>query len=293
MSAKSQAPIQRVGIFYKPHNESAVEMSERLARQVEASGREVWRLPGRTQDAEDGRLKRTDLVVVLGGDGSIISAARVCAPQNVPILGVNFGRVGFLTELEPEDVDEKLPLYLAGDYWVDVRSMLQAELEAHGGAHAEHPDHPAHNYMALNDIVVARGAEPHVIRVKIWVDGFEYNTTVADGVIISTATGSTAYNLAAGGPILHPQVRSNVLTPIAPHLVADRSLILEPNAIITLELQAGSDGALLSADGQINHELDSGDQVRITNSEHTTSFLRRRSPTHFYRVLTAKLREDL
>ncbi|HZC06252.1 MAG TPA: NAD(+)/NADH kinase [Ktedonobacterales bacterium] len=293
MSANGHAPIRTVGIFYKTHNEGAVTMSERLVSVIEASGREVWRLPGRASDTSDGRLAHTDLVVVLGGDGSIISAARVCAPKRIPILGVNFGRVGFLTELEPDDVDEKLPLYLDGDYWVDVRSMLQAELHAHGGAHSDHPDHPAHFYMALNDIVVARGAEPHVIRVKIWVDGFEYNTTVADGVIVSTATGSTAYNLAAGGPILHPQVRSNVLTPIAPHLVADRSLILEPNAVISLELQDGSDNALLSADGQINHALNSGDQVRITNGEHTTSFLRRRSPTHFYRVLTAKLREDL
>jgi NAD+ kinase len=289
MSANSHAPIRTVGIFFKNHNEGAVAMSERLVSMLQASGREVWRLPGRAQDATDGRLSQTDLVIVLGGDGSIISAARVCAPQRVPILGVNFGRVGFLTELEPGDVDEKLPLYLDGDYWVDVRSMLRAELEAHGDTHPG----DAHSYMALNDIVVARGAEPHVVRIKIWVDGFEYNTTVADGVIISTATGSTAYNLAAGGPILHPQVRSNVLTPIAPHLVADRSLILEPNAVISLELQAGSDGALLSADGQINHTLNSGDQVRITNSEFSTSFLRRRSPTHFYRVLTAKLREDL
>lgn len=293
MSANNHAPIRTVGIFYKPHNEQAVEMSERLVSMIETTGRKVWRLPGRATETSDGRLSKTDLVVVLGGDGSLISAARVCAPKGIPLLGVNFGRVGFLTELEPEDVDEKLPLYLEGDYWVDVRSMLQAELDSHTGPHSAHPEHPAHSYMALNDIVVARGAEPHVIRIKIWVDGFAYNTTVADGVIISTATGSTAYNLAAGGPILHPQVRSNVLTPIAPHLVADRSLILEPNAVIQLELQDGSDNALLSADGQINHALGSGDQVRITNSEFTTSFLRRRSPTHFYRVLTAKLREDL
>ncbi len=287
MSANNHAPIQRVGILYKDHNEGAVAMSERLVETLAASGRNVWRLPGRTLDTLDGRLSDTDLVVVLGGDGSIISAARVCAPERVPILGVNFGRVGFLTELEPADVEEKLPLYLEGDFWIDVRSMLRAELEPSSGGRS------VHSYTALNDIVVARGAEPHVIRIKIWVDGFEYNTTVADGVIISTATGSTAYNLAAGGPILHPQVRSNVLTPIAPHLVADRSLILEPNAVISLELQSGSDGSLLSADGQINHALNSGDQVRITNSEYTSAFLRRRSPTHFYRVLSAKLRDDL
>lgn len=285
MSANKHAPIRRVGILYKDHNEGAVAMSERLVSLIQASGREVWRLPGRSFDATDEPLRTTDLVIVLGGDGSIISAARACAPARVPLLGVNFGRVGFLTELEPADVEEKLPLYLNGDYWLDVRSMLSAELDARNGY--------GQTYTALNDIVVARGAEPHVIRIKIGVDGFDYNTTVADGVIVSTATGSTAYNLAAGGPILHPQVRSNVLTPIAPHLVADRSLILEPNAVISLELQAGSEGALLSADGQINHTLSSGDMVRITNSEFSTKFLRRRSPTHFYRVLTAKLRDDL
>lgn len=284
MSANEHAPIRTVGILYKTHNEAAVAMSERLVKMLKATGREVWRHPGRSFDEINDSLRGANLVVVLGGDGSIISAARVCAPARVPILGVNFGRVGFLTELEPGDVEDKLPLYLDGDYWVDVRSMLSGELNANGHAHT---------YTALNDIVVARGAEPHVIRIKIGVDGFDYNTTVADGVIVSTATGSTAYNLAAGGPILHPQVRSNVLTPIAPHLVADRSLILEPNAVITLEMQAGSDGALLSADGQINHALNAGDIVRVTNSEFSTSFLRRRSPTHFYRVLTAKLREDL
>lgn len=284
MSAKRHAPIHTVGILYKEHNEGAVEMSERLVSMLKASGREVWRLSGRALDTMDGRLSKTDLVVVLGGDGSIISAARVCAPAKAPILGVNFGRVGFLTELEPGEVEEKLPLYLEGDYWVDVRSMLRAELGSQGNLH---------NYTALNDIVVARGAVPHVIRIKVWVDGFEYNTTVADGIIISTATGSTAYNLAAGGPILHPQVRSNVLTAIAPHLVADRSLILEPNAVVSLELESDSDGALLSADGQINHALAEGDQVRVTNSEYTTTFLRRRAPTHFYRVLSAKLRDNL
>ncbi|MDE3230296.1 MAG: NAD(+)/NADH kinase [Chloroflexota bacterium] len=284
MSAKTHAPIRTVGILYKEHNADAVEMSERLVELLQASGRKVWRLSGRALDTVDGRLSETDLVVVLGGDGSIISAARVCAPANAPILGVNFGRVGFLSELEPDEVEEKLPLYLDGGYWVDIRSMLRAEFSTHGATH---------HYSALNDIVVARGAEPHVIRIKTWVDGFEYNTTAADGVIVSTATGSTAYNLAAGGPILHPQVRSNVLTAIAPHLAADRSLILEPNAVIALELLAGSDGALLSADGQINHALNVGDRVEVTNSDHTTKFLRRREPTHFYRVLSAKLRDNL
>jgi NAD+ kinase len=129
--------------------------------------------------------------------------------------------------------------------------------------------------------------------VKVWLDGYYYNTTVADGVIVSTATGSTAYNLAAGGPILHPQVRSSVLTPIAPHLAADRSLILEPNAVTTLELQPDSDGAILSADGQLNLTLNAGAQVTIRSSQFVTRFLRRRPPTYFYRILSAKLQDNL
>lgn len=284
MSVSGNAPIKTVGIVYKERNQDAVAMAKSLAETLRASGREVWSASGRDPARIDGRLERSQLVIVLGGDGTIIAAARACSPSGVPILGVNFGRVGFLTELEPAEVAESLPQYLDGSCWIDERSMLEAELETGSGSFT---------YTALNDIVVARGAEPHVIRIKVWIDGFEYNTTVADGVIISTATGSTAYNLAAGGPILHPQVRSSVLTPIAPHLVADRSLVVEPNAVITLETQPGSDGAMLSADGQLNHAIGPGDRVRVATSAHVTRLLRRRSPTSFYRVLTAKLRENL
>jgi NAD+ kinase len=284
MSASERDSIHTVGILYKEHNPDAVAMAKTLGETLRASGREVWRASGRDPEHLDGRLDHTDLVVVLGGDGSIISAARACAPRGVPILGVNFGRVGFLTELEPDEVATQLPLYLDGSCWIDERSMLRAELETASGALA---------VIALNDVVVARGAEPHVIRIKVWIDGFEYNTTIADGMIVSTATGSTAYNLAAGGPILHPQVRSCVLTPIAPHLVADRSLVVEPGAVIELETQPGSDSAMVSADGQLNHVLAPGNRVRVTASEHVTRFLRRRSPTAFYRVLTAKIRDSL
>jgi NAD+ kinase len=224
------------------------------------------------------------MVFVLGGDGTILSVARLCAPANIPILGINFGRVGFLTELEPGEVEEKLPLYLDGDYWLDERSMLQAEFVGNGGLE---------RHIALNDIVVVRGAEPRVIELNIWIDEHLYHTTVADGIIVSTATGSTAYNLAAGGPILHPQVRSSVITPIAPHLAADRSLILEPNAVITLELVRESSAALLSADGQINRDIVPGTKVLIRGNAYVTKFLRRRPSTYFYRVLSRKLGDNL
>jgi NAD+ kinase len=277
-------PIQSIGVVYLQTNPDACALAERLRAELRAGGRRVWSRPSRGADDLESQLPGTELALVLGGDGTILSVARACAQIGVPILGINFGRVGFLSELEPAEGDEQLPHYLAGEYWIDERSMLQAEV-AVGGTH--------HTFVALNDIILARGAEPRVIRVKVWLDGHFYNTTVADGVIISTATGSTAYNLAAGGPILYPQVRSNVLTPIAPHLVADRSLVLEPGAMVTLELQPGTQSAVISADGQLNLPIAPGTQVTVGTNQHVTRFLRRRPPTDFYRILSAKLRDAL
>jgi NAD+ kinase len=274
----------KLGIVYRDRSTEAAALSHILVARLTGAGYSVWSAEATHQQEIDGYLAATDVVLVLGGDGTLLSVARQCAPLDVPLLGINFGRVGFLTELEPAEVDDQLPLYLKGEYWVDERSMLQAEVEI---------GRQRQLLLALNDVVLVRGAEPRVIRVNVWIDDHPYTTIVADGVIISTATGSTAYNLAAGGPILHPQVRSAVITPIAPHLVADRSLVLEPNARITLELEAGSGGAILSADGQLNRPLLDGAQVRIATNRQVTRFLRRRPPTYFYRVLSAKLKAAL
>src|SRR5579863_1069198 len=186
-SAVHHEPIQSLGIVYLQTNPAAPALAERILRELRASGHAAWSRPSRAEGNLEPLLDGTQLVLVLGGDGTVLSVARACAARNVPILGINFGRVGFLAELEPSEVDEQLPQYLAGDYWVDERSMLSAQVELAG---------VSHEFAALNDIVVVRGAEPHVIRIKVWLDGHFYNTTVADGIIVSTATGSTAYNLA-------------------------------------------------------------------------------------------------
>ena len=277
-------PASKVGIVFQDLNSSAVALGETLLKRLAAQGYETWSVHAVGPYDVDGHLRGSDVVLVLGGDGTILSVARLAAPLEVPLLGINFGRVGFLTELEPDEVDDKLQLYLDGDYWVDERVMLHADFEVDG---------QPNQLLALNDVVLVRGALPRVIHVNIWVDGHHYGTIVADGVIVSTATGSTAYNLSAGGPILHPQVRSAVLTPIVPHLAADRSLVLEPNAMIVLEVEPGSGGAVLSADGQINYDVPDGARVSISTNRHVTRFLRRRPPTHFYHVLSAKLRESL
>ena len=132
MSASRRGPLESIGVVYVETSPAAVEMMETLRRTLTEQGRRVWICSSRAEDHLNGQLAGTDAVLVLGGDGTILSVARICAEQHVPILGVNFGRVGFLTELEPDEVDEKLPLYLEGNFWVDERSMLQAEVESHG-----------------------------------------------------------------------------------------------------------------------------------------------------------------
>ncbi len=224
-------------------------------------------------------------MIVLGGDGTILHAARISAYADIPIIGVNFGRVGFLTELKPHELEEKLPMYLDSDksVWIDKRAMLHAALIQDG---------KQEEFLALNDIVIARGTWPRVVQVRIWIDEYFYSTSYADGVIISTATGSTAYNLAVGGPLLHPQVQSTVITPVAPHLASDRSLILPPEANIKLQIETGSQDGVFSADGQMNREVKDGAMITVHRSEYMTQFLRRRPPTYFYQIINAKLKDD-
>lgn len=277
-----------IAILYQGRKQGTSELARQLTPQLQALGHAVRAIDIRGEGEEeevDCSLGECDFVLVLGGDGTILHATRLCARANIPIVGVNFGRVGFLTELEPEEVSEKLPLYLEQDHsvWVDTRSMLHAELEQDGRRE---------EFLALNDIVIARGTWPRVVAIDIWVDNYFYNKTYADGIILCTATGSTAYNMAVGGPLLHPQVESCVLTPIAPHLAFDRSLILQPEAMVRLQISTGSQHGVFSADGQMNREIKNGATVAVRKSQYKARFLRRRPPTYFYQIISAKLRED-
>jgi NAD+ kinase len=276
-----------IAILYQGRKQDTSELARRLAPQLQAQGHDVRVIDMREEHEEepDYRLDACDFVLVLGGDGTILHATRLCAPANIPIVGVNFGRVGFLTELEPHEVTEKLPLYLEQDHsvWIDRRAMLHAELRQDGARE---------EFLALNDVVIARGTWPRVVEIHIWVDDYFYNKTYADGIILSTATGSTAYNMAVGGPLLHPQVESCVLTPIAPHLAFDRSLILQPAATVRLQIFTGSQNGVFSADGQMNREIKNEATVTVRKSQYEARFLRRRPPTYFYQIISAKLRED-
>ena len=276
-----------IAIFYQGRKQDTSEVAFHLAHMLQQQNYEVRTIDIRDEGEEthDTSLKGCDLAVVLGGDGTILHAARLCAYEDIPIVGVNFGRVGFLTELEPDELESALSHYLSKDtsVWVDKRSMLHAVL---------HQDGQQEEFLALNDIVIARGTWPRVVKIQIAVDDHAYSTSYADGIIVSTATGSTAYNMAVNGPLMHPQVQSSVLTPIAPHLASDRSLILQPEATVRLQIFTGSQNGVFSADGQMNREIVDGATVIVKKSQYETRFLRRRPPTYFYQIIHAKLKGD-
>jgi NAD+ kinase len=283
--------VKTIAIFYQGRKQDSSEFAAQLVPILQKLGHEVSVIDIHQEGLESEPINAhpsfqgCDLILVLGGDGTIVHAARMCASTGIPIVGVNFGRVGFLTEMEPDDLVHDLGYYLDGDHsvWVDERTMLNAVLEQDG--QREH-------FLALNDIVIARGTWPRVVKISAWVDEYYYNTSYADGMIICTATGSTAYNMAVGGPLLHPQVQNSVLTPIAAHLAADRSLILPPEATIKLQIFTGSQNGVFSADGQLNRELKDGAIITIHRSQYVTRFLRRRPPTYFYQIINAKLNND-
>jgi len=220
------------------------------------------------------------LAITLGGDGTILRAARMCAPSHVPILGINMGRVGFLSEWMPNEFNARA--ITEGKYWIEERTMLHAELkrgEKSLGA-----------FEALNDVVVGRGNLARVVRLATYIDGDYLTTFVSDGAIVATATGSTAYVFAAGGPILAPEVKTLALVPIAPYLSQLRSLVLPEGSRVVFRLQTDHH-AILTIDGQTDVELLDADEVHVQASQHVARFARFQPRTYFYRTLVERLRE--
>lgn len=273
--------MKRIGLLYHPKIPESRRLAEELTHQIEALGSSPWVCSAWEERRIKGRLTALDLLVTLGGDGTILRAARMAAPYATPILGVNFGRLGFLAEVEPEEVVEKLPSVLEGRYWLEERMMLHAE--------ALRGEECLGKYKALNDVVVGRGPLARVIRLATYIDGDYLTTYAADGVIVATPTGSTAYSLAAGGPILSPQLKSILLTPILPYLATARSLVLSPRARVKVQVSTHHSAAL-TLDGQISVELEDGDAVTVTASRHVCYLVRMRPETYFYRTLLERLK---
>lgn len=267
-------------LLHHPKLPHSLDLAQKWQSEFEQLGARItlvsaWDEPTIVQHA-----RTAELAITLGGDGTILRAARACAPARVPILGINFGRVGFLSEVTPE---EFMPhLVMDGKYWVEERMMLHTLCARAGVGLGE--------FEALNDVVVGRGKLARVIRLATSIDGDYMKTFIADGAIVATATGSTAYGFACGGPILAPEVKTLVLVPIAPYLTQLKSLVLPEGSRVFFRLETDHN-AILTVDGQIDVELQNGDEILVQASKHVARFARLQSRTYFYGTLIERLRE--
>jgi NAD+ kinase len=247
------------------------------AVRLDAEGAKILGLSDLVVSDED-LATRADMVIAFGGDGTILRAAGLAARAGVPILGVNLGGFGFLAELSTADLASALPDLVAGRYELDERMMLQAE--------ADHID--ADNLLALNDVVVTTRGVARVLRLRVLVNGEHLASYPADGVIVATPTGSTAYSLSAGGPILHPKVDAVVITPISPHTFNARSVVVDRNDTVDVELTVPSQDATVTVDGRVGLPMGETWRVRVRRARQTTRFIRLRSSS-FYSILRTKL----
>ncbi len=268
--------MKKVGILYHPKIAAAGEFAQELARLLPSLNASPWLCSAWEEERAKAQAEGTDLILSVGGDGTILRAARAAIPRDIPIVGINLGRLGFMTEFSAEEARDKLPAVLAGEGWIDERAMLQAEFSSKGP------------FYALNDVVLGRGAISRLVHIETSIDGTLLATYKVDGVILATATGSTAYSLAAGGPILYPQSRDIILNPICSHPTFANALVLPSTTILELKVRTDHQ-AMVSIDGQINLGLESGDRVKVTLSQHVARFLRVRPPAFFYSTLMERL----
>ena len=286
--------MTKVVFVYQPMVEGAKALAEECARAAERRGLEPVFLSGWALDSA-APLSGAAFAVTFGGDGTILRVARWVAGQDVRLIGVQMGRLGFLAELQPPEAPERLGDYFAGDYWVDQRAMLRADIVpsslvgagASGGAIASDPTRQR-SFLALNEIVVGRGRALRTVTVDLALNGEPLRRFRADGVIVATATGSTAYSFASGGAVLAPGSGDLVVTPISPHLSTLRSFVVSGNAAVRLEVRS-TDSPQLSVDGQLDLGLPDVEAVEARVASAVTLFARQGTPEALYRRILSKL----
>lgn len=224
-----------------------------------------------------------DMLVALGGDGTMLRAGHLCGPSNVPILGINLGHFGFLMEIRQHQWQDIVPRLLEGDYWLERRMMLTAEHVRMGETISK--------WEVLNEVVVGRGQMVRPVHLITEVDGRYLTTYVADALIAATPTGSTAYALAAGGPILPPELRNILLVAVAPHLSIDRAIVLAEGSSVNITVYTEHQ-AVFCIDGQVPIGMADGDRVNVRASNHTVQFVRFQDPGYFYRNLTSHMNQN-
>lgn len=275
--------MQRIGVLYNPFSESSMRVSSELAAWLQRDGREVWRGASHEGRASPELFGSLDLLVALGGDGTVLRAAHLTFGSSTPILAVALGHLSFMAELGPDELENGLRVLLDGGGWRDERALIEASLERGGVLQQQ--------LLALNEVVITRGALPRVVLVDALLDNARLATYHADGVLVATATGSTAYALAAGGPIVDPRSNALVLVAVAAHLTNVPSMVLHEDAELDLVLRSRHQ-ALLAVDGRDTVPLQENDVVRVRRSALRCTFARVHPPGHFYASLSRRLRRE-
>lgn len=274
--------MKKVGILFHPLKEAAQTLAKELSGFLTLKGLTAWSQSAWEWEKAKSKIDGTDLILSVGGDGTILRTAQLAIHGSIPIVGINLGQLGFMTELTVSEARDKLLELLDGKGWIDERSLLELKLSPEEGQTPK-------SFYALNDVVVARGAVARVIYIEATINNKPLATYKADGVVVSTATGSTGYALAAGGPILHPQAKELLLVPILPHLSLRYPLVLPSTAIVKLRVNP-TYPATLSIDGHINMPVSDSAALSVKHSSKKVRFLRIHTEDSFYSSLERKLK---
>jgi NAD+ kinase len=273
--------VTRIGFAYNPTIEDALELRERAGGWCRMRGIDHWAAPaGETDDLLD-ELRRTDVLVVLGGDGTFLRAAQSIAQVDVPILGINLGKVGFLSKAEAHELEGVLEKLRTGEFTVRERMGLTGRILSAGRTDDG-------SFTALNDIVVARGSLARVVHLDVTIDESHLATFIADGLVVASPTGSTGYSFSAGGPILDPQSRNLVVTPIAGYLSAIRSIVVSPSQVVRTKVMSAHE-ALVSIDGREDRRIEVGDVVEVRALERPLRFVEPAGALPFWDLLRTKV----
>lgn len=275
--------MHKVAIMSNPEKSGAAWMKETVVRLFHGTGVKIVQYEVglhfmAADHIED--LQEVEMAIVLGGDGTLLGVARQLAPLNIPLFGINAGHLGFLTDAEPNHLDEAIEQIIAGRYEIEDRLMVEATVFRNGEEIAQ--------WIGLNDAGIAKGSFARMVTLQVAVDGAEVDTYRGDGVLISTPTGSTAYSLSCGGPVIVPQLKVMVVTPICPHTLVSRPFVIDCDQEITLTVDASHQDIGLTVDGQVGTKLLPGDIVRVRKSQYHTSLVTCRQ-RDFFMVLRQKL----
>jgi NAD+ kinase len=274
--------VRRIGFAYNPTIEATVELAARASGWCRRRGIDEWRAQAGDIDTLRAELETTDALVVLGGDGTFLRAARAVAETDVPLLGINLGKVGFLSKAEATDLEPVLEHILAGEFRLDERLAIEGRILRGTGVGDGEP------HIALNDIVVARGSLARVCRLDVSIDDSHLATFIADGLVVASPTGSTGYSFSAGGPILDPASRNLVVTPIAAYLSAIRSVVVSPAQVVRCRVVDAHE-ALVSVDGREDLPIAVGDVVEVRALDRPIRLIEPKGAQPFWDLLRHKV----